>query len=1455
MSKVTRKIALWALSLLFVLCVSILGIHISFSANAEDTPVEVTFTNINSSWNDNSETLGNGMHYTVLHLDGLLTSGYLGQGDDWSGMNATINGGASYFSFSPASYIAGPNVECNYIIIYSATAPTTGDVFTVTAGSTFKVGGDDTNVYELASDISLKFNGTAWEYYVPVVDNTQFVTEFTNNGQFVVGNYNSDAVNYPYKIIDGSTASLPTGYTGAVAKIGSKINGGAAYINIDFTASQISAADVESVVARVYSPDYTADDQLRINNVGGYIASADLSNWCNVVIPVANITGNDGNLGSFAFGLRDKGTVSDYFYIDSITVNMVQPPEVVSATFTHINSDWNNNSATLGNGMYYTVLHIGGLTSSGYYTQGDDWTDMTAKATINGEASYFSFCPASFIAGPNVSADFIVMYSATAPTVGDELFVPAGTTFKVGGDDTNVYELVNDISLKFNGTAWEVYDPNAQPPVDPEPEVPPVDPEPTEPVLVTFTHVNSTFNNNTEVVAGMYYTVIHLDGVLTSGYFTQGDDFTDMAANVTGVTYFGFAPASIIAGPDKTEINWIILYSATAPTEGDVFTVTAGATFKVGGADTNVYKLANDISLKFNGTAWEVYDPNAQPPVDPEPEVPPVDPEPTEPVLVTFTQINSAWNNNVETLNNGRYYTVLHLDGLLTSGYLGQGDDWSGMNATINGGTSYFNFSPASYIAGPNLECNYIILYSATAPTEEDVFTVTAGSTFKVGGDDTNVYELVNDISLKFNGTAWEVYDPNEQPPVDPPVIEPTEKASVTLTGANGVWNNFDYTDQGYFCTFLHFEGGIGGGGLDGDFSNLLSNVTLNGQPLDTENVSFVCARWIGWENGIILRFKTLPQENSILVFPAGTTFTVGGEDANVYEISETMELKMKNGKWNIPLPTAEFIGVNAWNNNIVTLAGSRLTILDFDVTAMGNAVNTDKNLIAMAGVSINGVKLTDIDGASITYMHGDNHMGIDIPASAIYPTQEYPITILKVAAGTVFENYELPEITLSLIGGTWVVGEFETMPEEDEYVTISDITGEERVELGSEGLMSAMDGFAGDVNFKFVYRSDEAIMNYAPYGGLAVYLNSTNSWDGWRIFFVGNVVYVYDATMGGVGDEHVLLGQAEFGIASSFEMQIEISVKQVGGKYSIVIGGSCAKILELNDITPIGDCIGGGISLYSATRSCSVKDYKYGDVFDPVLTINSKQEIVINEGEAVPEIDATAVDGLTEITPTYVWDEGAITDGKMNVGVWNCVVTATDANGNYATATVRVTVKGEAKYMVTFDGANEGEYAYGEKIVKPADPTKEATEKYQYTFDGWYNGDEKWDFDHDIVTSDVALVAKFIESDVYYKVAVTVSSETQTIYVTYGAQVDLSVFDKEGFEKEVKQNGEVITKLIVTEDTAIEITYTQSASNTPSGCAGGCAGSLTGVGGIGVLLTLIGGGMLMRKKEETDEK
>ena len=268
--------------------------------------------------------------------------------------------------------------------------------------------------------------------------------------------------------------------------------------------------------------------------------------------------------------------------------------------------------------------------------------------------------------------------------------------------------------------------------------------------------------------------------------------------------------------------------------------------------------------------------------------------------------------------------------------------------------------------------------------------------------------------------------------------------------------------------------------------------------------------------------------------------------------------------------------------------------------------------------------------------------------------------------------------------------------------------------------------------------------------------------------------------------------------------------------------------------------------------RSCTLKDYKYGDIFDPLLTVFSKQEIVLNEGDAVPVIDAIAKDGMKEITPTYEWDEGAITDGKMNAGLWYCIVTATDANGNRATASIRVTVKGEEKYTITFNGKDETKYAYGDKIEKPEDPTKESTEKYQYTFDGWYFGEEKWDFEHDVVTSDVALTAKFIQSDVYYKVSVKVEGgETQILYLTYGAQVDLAIFNKEGMDKEVKENGVVVTKLIVTKDTSIEISYSKAKSQ--SSKKGGCSGSAFGVSASA--LGVCAGALTLRRRRKTDEE
>ena len=72
----------------------------------------------------------------------------------------------------------------------------------------------------------------------------------------------------------------------------------------------------------------------------------------------------------------------------------------------------------------------------------------------------------------------------------------------------------------------------------------------------------------------------------------------------------------------------------------------------------------------------------------------------------------------------------------------------------------------------------------------------------------------------------------------------------------------------------------------------------------------------------------------------------------------------------------------------------------------------------------------------------------------------------------------------------------------------------------------------------------------------------------------------------------------------------------------------------------------------------------------------------------------------------------------------------------------------------VVFDSAGGTALAsqtvlYGEKIEKPADPTKPNDSKYEYSFDGWYLGDYAWNFETDTVSGDITLTAKWkIESE-----------------------------------------------------------------------------------------------------------
>ncbi len=91
-------------------------------------------------------------------------------------------------------------------------------------------------------------------------------------------------------------------------------------------------------------------------------------------------------------------------------------------------------------------------------------------------------------------------------------------------------------------------------------------------------------------------------------------------------------------------------------------------------------------------------------------------------------------------------------------------------------------------------------------------------------------------------------------------------------------------------------------------------------------------------------------------------------------------------------------------------------------------------------------------------------------------------------------------------------------------------------------------------------------------------------------------------------------------------------------------------------------------------------------------------------------------------------------------------------------------------KYNVKLNGVTE-QIAYGSKLEKPADPTRESSESVDYTFDDWYivGTNTKWKFLVDTVTGDVEIEARYTESARKYKV--TLNGVTKE--VAYGSLLE----------------------------------------------------------------------------------
>ena len=98
--------------------------------------------------------------------------------------------------------------------------------------------------------------------------------------------------------------------------------------------------------------------------------------------------------------------------------------------------------------------------------------------------------------------------------------------------------------------------------------------------------------------------------------------------------------------------------------------------------------------------------------------------------------------------------------------------------------------------------------------------------------------------------------------------------------------------------------------------------------------------------------------------------------------------------------------------------------------------------------------------------------------------------------------------------------------------------------------------------------------------------------------------------------------------------------------------------------------------------------------------------------------------------------------------------------------------------YKVTFLNGDEliktVEVNAGETVSEPHTPTKEPTDSSTFVFDGWYNGEAKWDFNNK-VESDLTLNAKFEEIVNVYEVKILDINRqvVTTLNVVHGEKIE----------------------------------------------------------------------------------
>ena len=196
------------------------------------------------------------------------------------------------------------------------------------------------------------------------------------------------------------------------------------------------------------------------------------------------------------------------------------------------------------------------------------------------------------------------------------------------------------------------------------------------------------------------------------------------------------------------------------------------------------------------------------------------------------------------------------------------------------------------------------------------------------------------------------------------------------------------------------------------------------------------------------------------------------------------LEFTFKGSAWEVYVaptgPTVVCQGIKYNEHNNVSSGNIYMTLLAYDI-ALGSAGNST-NVVATTGegILLNGVKLSEIDGASVDYAYGGVYLQIKIPQS--YQDALTGTVILEVVEGTAFENQILDGLKFALKDGKW---------KKVTDVTFTEIAWNDEGYLAYEGMQGVLLGFSANLS-KLQSEIDGGIQstNFASTVGEYIYLD-----------------------------------------------------------------------------------------------------------------------------------------------------------------------------------------------------------------------------------------------------------------------------------------------------------------------------------------------------------------------------